>query len=247
LLENKVAIITGASRGIGKAIAKEFAAQGAFLILNGTNRKLLEELKNNLSAVNKKHEVVIGDISNPETSKNLVNKAVNLFKRIDIIVNNAGIITRETTEKMSLLDWKKVIDINLTGTLMLCKEAMPILKRQKSGRIINISSRAAKYPKTNAAPSYGASKAGIIYLTKHFALELGSFGVNVNTVCPGPIESDMTKQWTDSYSKMAIEKIPLKRFGKPEEVAKTVLFLASNMSDFITGETININGGYSMD
>ncbi len=247
MLSNKSAIITGATRGIGKAITEEFARQGACLILNGTNESLLRQLKETLTITSKPHEVVIGDISDPATSEEIVNRAMNIHHKIDIIVNNAGTITREPTEEMSVSDWHRVIDINLSGTLYLCRQAMPFLKNQKSGKIINISSRAAKYANPNASPSYGASKAGVIYLTRHLALELGPYGINVNAVCPGPIETDMTRQWSEAYYQKVLAGIPLKRLGKPEEVAQLVLFLASDQSSFITGETININGGRSMD
>lgn len=247
LLKDKVAIITGATRGIGKAIAEEFARQGSLLILNGTNKVLLDKLKEEISFANKEHEIIIGDISIPQTSEKLIDKAISLYHRVDIIVNNAGIIVRQPTEKISLLDWQRVFDVNLNGTFYLCKKAIPIMKKQKSGKIINISSTAAKHPNLEYSPSYGASKAGIIYLTRHLALELGPFGINVNVVSPGPIETDMSKQMPDTYNKKVIEGIPLKRFGKPEEVAQTVLFLASDLSNFITGETININGGRYME
>jgi len=247
LLEKKVAVITGATRGIGKAIAEEFARQNALLVLNGTNKTLLNKLKDGLVSINKNVEVVIGDISDPQTAENLISKAMEIYHRIDILVNNAGIILREPTEKMNLVDWQRVIEINLNGTLYTCKKVFPIMKKQKSGKIINISSRAAKYANPNASPSYGASKAGVIYLTRHLAMELGPFGINVNAVCPGPIETDMTKQWSEENRQKVIKNIPLHRFGKPEEVANAVLFLASDLSTFITGESININGGRSMD
>lgn len=247
LLEGKVAVITGATRGIGKAIAEEFARQGALLILNGTNEALLQKLKEEISKINTNSHLVIGDISDPKTTEKLIGKAMDLYHQVDILVNNAGIITRESTEKMSLVDWDRVLNVNLNGTLYICKKIIPIMKKQKSGKIINISSRAAKHPKLNTSPSYGASKAGMIYLTRHFALELGPFGVNVNAVCPGPIETAMAKRWSDNYRRKVLANIPLRRLGKPEEVAQTVLFLASNLSNFITGETININGGMSMD
>jgi len=247
LLQDKVAIVTGATRGIGKAISKEFAKQGASLIINGTNEILLDNLKEELSSIIKSPQVLIGDISDPQTAEKIVATAMEQYHRIDILVNNAGIITREPTEKMRLSDWHRVLEVNLSGTLYLCRKTMPIMKKQKSGKIVNISSRAAKYANPNASPSYGASKAGVIYLTRHLALELGPYGIHVNAVCPGPIETDMTKEWTSSYRKKILENIPLRRLGKPEEVAQTVLFLASDLSDFITGETLNINGGRSMD
>lgn len=246
LLEGKVAIITGATRGIGKAIAVEFAKQGASLILNGRNEALLQKLQEEIRLINGNSGLVIGDISDPQTSERLVDKTVDLYHKVDILVNNAGMVTREPTEKMSLASWQRVLDINLSGTLYLCQKVMPIMKKQKSGKIVNISSRAAKIPNPNASPSYGASKAGVIYLTRHFALELGPFGIHVNAVCPGPIETDMTEGWADDYRKKVIAGIPLGRFGKPEEVAQAVLFLASDLSNFITGEEININGGRSM-
>lgn len=247
LLQDKIAVVTGATRGIGKAIAIEFAKQGAFLVLNGTNEALLRKLKEEINLMNENCEIVIGDIADSQTSERIIDKTMDLYHAIDILVNNAGIITREPTEKMSLADWKRVLEVNLSGTLYICQKVIPIMKKQKSGKIINISSRAAKVPNPNASPSYGASKAGMIYLTRHFALELGAFGINVNAVCPGPIETDMTRQWSSEYRKKVLANIPLRRLGKPEEVARTVLFLASDSSNFITGETININGGRSMD
>jgi len=247
LLNNKIAIITGATRGIGRAIAEEFAKNGALLILNGTNEKLLNDLEEQFVLINKNHTIVKGDISDPKTAENLINIAMHLHGRVDILVNNAGINMHETTEKMSLTNWQKVLDVNLNGTLCTCKAVMPIMKKQRSGKIINISSRAAKHPKISTSPSYGASKAAIIYLTRHLAAELGEYGINVNVVCPGPIETDMIKIWSDAYRKEVLSLIPLKRYGKPEEVAHTVVFLASNLSDFITGETVNVNGGRSMD
>lgn len=247
ILSNKVAIVTGATRGIGRAITEEFARQGAILILNGLNEHLITQLKNSLFYLSKPHEIVIGDISDPKTSEDLVRCAMNFHKRVDIVVNNAGTITRESTEKMSLSDWHRVMEINLSGILYLCRQVMPIMKNQKYGKIVNISSKTAKYPHPCASPSYGASKAAVIYLTRHLALELGPFGINVNAVCPGPIDTEMTRQWSDSYYQKVLSGIPLKRLGKPEEVAQTVLFLVSEQSKFITGETININGGDSMD
>lgn len=246
LLKDKVAVITGATRGIGKAIAIEFAKQGALLVLNGTNNILLQGVKKEISLLRGKSEIIIGDIASPHTSEIIVDKTINIYHKIDILVNNAGIITRETTEKMSLDDWHKVINVNLDGVLYISKKVIPIMKKQKSGKIVNISSRTAIIPSLNSSPSYGASKAGVLYLTRHFALELAPFGINVNAVCPGPVETDMHIDWTPEDLKKIISNIPLNRIGKPEEIAQTVLFLACDLSNFITGETININGGISM-
>jgi len=247
IIRDKVAIITGATRGIGREVALIFARHGASLVLSGQNKKLLIELKKELTKGGSKCSIVSGDISSPITSKKLVEKAIDQYNRIDILVNNAGIITRTPSEKMSLDEWDKVIEVNLKGTLFTCLEVIPFMKAQKYGKIINVSSSAAKCPHPNASASYGVSKAGVLYLTRHFALEFASYGIYVNAVCPGPIETDMTKQWDPIYRKKVMSKIPLGRLGKPIEVANVVLFLASGMSDFITGEAININGGTFMD
>ena len=243
IIKDKVAIITGATRGIGREIALTFSRHGASLVLSGQNKMLLTKLKKELTKNGSKCSIVSGDISSPITSKKLVEKAIKQYKHIDILVNNAGIITRTPSEKMSLDEWDRVIEVNLKGTLCTCLAVIPFMKSQKYGKIINISSSAAKYPHPNAAPSYGASKAGVLYLTHHFALEFASYGIYVNAVCPGPIKTDMTKQWDSVYRNKVISKIPLGRLGEPIEVANVVLFLASNMSDFITGEVLNITGG----
>lgn len=247
LLKDKVAIITGATKGIGKAIAEEFAKNGASLVLGGTNEELLNKVKKDLSFENTRHTVVIGDISVLATSEKYIEAALNIDKKIDIIVNNAGIVRREPTEMMSLQDWQRVLDVNLNGTLYLCKLAMPVLKKQKFGKIISIASGSAKNAHLGASPSYGASKAGIVYLTRHLATELGPYGINVNAICPGPIETDLTQEWPADSRRNTTERIPLGRFGMPEEVAHLALFLASNLSDYITGESVSINGGLSMD
>lgn len=247
LLEGKVAIITGATRGIGKAISLTFAKQGARLIINGRNAELLEEVKKEVEALGSECVSVQGDITNPSTANKLIENAINKYNAINILVNNAGIISRTPLEKMSDEDWYKVIDINLNGTFILCKEILSYMKKQRSGKIVNIASSAAKKPHPNAAPSYGASKAGVVYLTRHFALNMAKYGIYVNAVCPGPVETDMSKQWDEEYKKNVLKKIPLGRIGKAEEVANVALFLASSMSDFITGEAININGGSFMD
>lgn len=245
LLSNKVAIITGASRGLGRTIALTFAKEGAHLILNGTKINFITEVIEEVRKYSKKSLFVLGDISKPETSKLLVTKAIDNFKRVDILVNNAGIITRTPSEKMSPKEWNRVLNVNLTGTLNCCLAVLPHMKAQKNGKIVNISSIAAKEAH-NSSPSYGASKAGILYLTKHFAKEMGPYGIYINAVCPGPMETDMAKQWSEDYRRQLSSKTVLGRIGKPEEIAHTVLFLASKMSDYITGQSINVDGGIFM-
>ncbi|TSB48398.1 SDR family NAD(P)-dependent oxidoreductase [Alkalicoccobacillus porphyridii] len=245
-VENKVAIITGASRGIGKSIALCLASEGIHIVVNGTNEALLTELTEQVESNGGTCIKVAGDASLPETAEKLVEAALDRFGQIDILVNNAGINMRHSTLETTLEDWKKVIDINLTGTFLLSKAVLPAMIKQGAGKIINISSTASKTPHKNAAPSYGASKAGVNYLTMHLAQEMAKHNIHVNAVSPGPIETDMSKQWTPEYRETVVEKIPLKRIGHTKNVADVVRFLASDEADFITGQTINVNGGTFM-
>jgi 3-oxoacyl-[acyl-carrier protein] reductase len=245
-LQSRIAIVTGATRGIGKSIALTLAKQGASLVINGNREDLLNELASEIQKLGQRCFVQVGDISDPETAINIIKTAIDNFSRIDILVNNAGINMRTPTLEMSLDDWKKVLDVNLNGTLYCCKAALPYMIEQKYGKIVNVSSSTAKTPHKNASPSYGASKAGVNYLTQHLALEMAKHNIYVNAVCPGPIETDMSTQWTEEYRQQVLSRIPLGKLGIPQNVADAVLFLASSMSDFITGETININGGTYM-
>jgi 3-oxoacyl-[acyl-carrier protein] reductase len=246
LLQNKIAIVTGATRGIGKSIALTLAKQGASLLINGNREDLLNKLASDIEKLGQKCLVQVGDISNPVTAAKIVKTTMDNFSRIDILVNNAGINMRTPTLEMNLDDWQKVIDVNLNGTLYCCRAVLPLMIEQKYGKIVNVSSSTAKTPHRNASPSYGASKAGVNYLTQHLALEMAKHNIYVNAVCPGPIETDMSTQWTDEYRQQVLSRIPLGKLGIPQNVADAVLFLTSSMSDFITGETININGGTYM-
>lgn len=246
MLKNQVAIVTGATRGIGKSIAITLAQQGASMVINGNDEKLLSQLTLEIEKLGSKCFVQLGDISNPDTAAKIVNKAKENFDRIDILVNNAGINMRTPTLQMPVDDWKRVIDVNLNGTLYCCMAVLPLMIQQKYGKIVNVSSSTAKTPHRNASPSYGASKAAVNYLTQHLALEMAKYNIYVNAVCPGPIETDMSTQWNAEYRQQVLSRIPLGKLGTPKNVADSVLFLASSMSDFMTGETININGGTYM-
>lgn len=246
LLENKIAIVTGASRGIGKSIALTLAKQGASLIIHGTNVELLENLADEIRSLGRECIVKAGDVADPHVAQEVVKVAIHRFGRIDILVNNAGMNMRTSTLEMELEDWQRVLDVNLNGTLYFCKEVLPYMMKQNGGKIVNVSSTTAKTAHKNAAPSYGASKAAVNYLTMHLALEMSPYNIYVNAVCPGPVETDMSSQWTEEYRQSVTGRIPLQKLGKPQNVADSVLFLASDMADFITGETININGGTYM-
>lgn len=246
LLNDRVAIVTGASRGIGRAIALTLAGQGASLVINGNNAALLEEVAAEVKRCGKDCFIHSGDVARPETAAELSRLAEKEFGRIDVLVNNAGINLRSSTLEMKLADWQRVLDVDLNGTLLCCQAVLPSMIRQHSGSIVNVSSTTAKTPHRNAAPAYGAAKAGVNYLTQHLAFEMAAHGIRVNAVCPGPVETDMSKQWPAEYRSQVLARIPLGRLGLPQDVANAVLFLASSLSDFITGETININGGTYM-
>ena len=226
LLEGKSAIITGSSRGIGRAIAKAFAVHGAGLVIHGTNSESLKPLADELGCY-----YAAGDIGDFQTSRKL---------------DNAGINARTKFLDLTLEEWDKVLRTNLTGTFYACKCVIPHMLAQKSGVILNMSSRAGKTAHKNASVPYGASKAGIDALTRKLADDFGAEGIRVNSICPGPIETDMSLQWTPDYRQKVFANIPLGRLGRAEEVANLAVFLASDLAGFITGESININGGTYM-
>lgn len=246
LLEGKSAIITGSSRGIGKAIAMAFALHGAGLVIHGTNEESLASLRDELS-VHTSCEYIAGDIGEFSTSERLADMCMNTFGKIDILVNNAGINTRTKFLDLSVQEWNEVIRVNLTGTFYACKSIVPfMLKNQNGGVIINMSSRAGKTAHGNASLCYGASKGGIDSLTRNLANELAPSGIRVNSISPGPVETDMSLQWTPEYREKVLSGIPLRRLGKADDIANLAVFLASDMAGFITGESININGGNYM-
>lgn len=246
MLQDRVIAVTGASRGIGRQIALTLADEGADLIVNGTNLELLDAVRQQIEARGRRCIVAAGDVSSPETARRLAELAKEEYGRIDVLVNNAGVNDRTKTPELSNEGWLRVIDINLNGTFYMCHEVLPLMVEQGSGCIVNITSANGVTPHPNAAPSYGASKAGVTYLTRHLALEYAPYGIRVNAVQCGPISSEMTDQWTPEYREQALAKVPLHRLGTPEEVAWGVVFLSTEMSGFMTGASINMSGGKLM-
>lgn len=246
-LKDRVAIITGAARGIGKAIALALVREGAKVALIDVEKERLEICKEEIEKRGGQVIAILCDITKSFEVQTMVQQALTVFGRIDILVNNAGIIRRGTIETVTEEDWDKVIEVNLKGTFNCCKAVVETMKKQRYGKIINVSSIAGKMGDITSAPGYGPSKAGIDALTKTLARQLAPYGINVNGVAPHAIETEMSAQWSEERRKEIIASIPLGRLGKPEDVAHAVLFLASEDASFITGEILDVNGGALMD
>jgi 3-oxoacyl-[acyl-carrier protein] reductase len=246
-LKDRVAIITGAARGIGKAIVLTLVREGARVALIDVEKERSDALKEEIEKKGGKAIVVSCDITKSSEVKSMVNQVLTAFGRIDILVNNAGIIRRGTIETVTEEDWGRVIDVNLNGTFNCSKAVVEAMKRQRYGKIVNISSIAGKMGDITSAPGYGSSKAGMDALTKTLARQLAPFGINVNSVSPHAIETEMSAQWSEERRKEIIASIPLGRLGQPEDVAEAALFLVSDEASFITGEILDVNGGAWMD
>ncbi|HOV38762.1 MAG TPA: SDR family NAD(P)-dependent oxidoreductase [Spirochaetales bacterium] len=244
-LKDKVAIITGSAKGIGFAIARTFAREGASIVL--VDR---EGAENAAISLRKDHPDVMPiaiDITDMDAVNNAVETIIKAKGHIDILVNNAGIIARGSILDLNRKQWLQVMDVNVNGNFYFCKAVIPYMIRQHSGNIVNITSIAGKMGDITAAPVYGTSKGAINAFTKSLARQLAEYGIRVNAVAPHAIETDMSADWTEEKRKEVTKSIPLKRMGKPEEVAEAALFLASDRSSFITGEILDVNGGMLMD
>ncbi len=246
-LKDRVAIVTGGARGIGKAIALAFIREGAKAALIDVDKGILGAAKNEIKKNREEVIAVPCDITNSVEVGAMVNQVQKAFGRIDILVNNAGIIRRGTIETVTEEDWDRVIAVNLKGTFNCCKAVVEFMKQQRYGKIVNVSSIAGKVGDTTSAPGYGPSKAGVDALTKTLARQLAPYGINVNGVSPHAIETEMSAQWSEEKRKEIIASIPLGRLGKPEDVAEAALFLVSDEASFITGEILDVNGGALMD
>lgn len=246
-LEGKKAVVTGSSRGIGRGCALTLAKYGADTVVNYVESKeKAEDTVTRIMDLGRESFAVKADISKESEVKSMIEKTINEFGRIDILVNNAGIHQHLKTWELSLPDWERIININLTGVFLCSKEAVIHMKEQKSGSIVNISSCVA-FTGTDHEIHYASTKAGIIGFTKSLALEAAPYNVRVNAVAPGFIATDMVLPLiTDEERKNLESDIPLGRLGEPEDIGEAVAFLASDLAEYITGETIHVNGGLIM-
>ena len=241
-LKDKNIIVTGASGGIGNAIVKKLNDCGANILASGTNVEKLNKLKSEFKNI----KILNFNISQNEKIEEFIDKATNeIGGNLDCIVNNAGITQDNLAIRMSLDEWKKVIDINLTSTFLLSKFAIKKMLKNKSGKIINITSVVGHTGNLGQA-NYTASKAGIIAMSKSLAIEYAKKNININCISPGFIKTAMTDKIDEKFKEIIVSKIPSARLGNPEDIANAVIFLASDQSDYINGETLHVNGGMYM-
>ena len=239
--ENKKILITGASGGIGKSLIRKFHDLGGDILATGTKIEKLQALKNEF----KKIKIKPFKLDGHSEIEKFIEESFKELNGLDILVNNAGITLDNISLRLTEENWKKVLDINLTSTFLMCKFAIKKMLKNKNGKIINITSIVGHTGNLGQA-NYAASKAGIIGFSKSLAIEYAKKNININCVSPGFIETEMTKGINDDFKKMLIQKIPSGNLGKPEDVANCVAFLASNLSNYITGETLHVNGGMYM-
>jgi 3-oxoacyl-[acyl-carrier protein] reductase len=246
MLKGKTALITGSARGIGKAIAEEYAANGATVIISDVLQDKADETAAELKQkYNVETMAVKADVSKYEEVEALINQITEKFGRLDILVNNAGVTRDNLIMRMTEQEWDLVININLKGVFNCTKAVSRPMMKQRNGRIINITSVVGEMGNPGQI-NYSASKAGVIGMTKTTAKELGSRGIRVNAIAPGFIVSEMTDKMTDQAKESLTRLIPLGNLGQPKDVAKAALFLASDMSEYITGQVINVCGGMVM-
>ena len=246
LLDGKIALVTGASRGIGRAIAIELAKEGATVAINyAGNKTAAEEVKNIITEMGGKAMIIQADVSDENSAMNMVEEVIKEFGGIDILVNNAGITRDGLFIRMKEDDWNAVINTNLTGIFNCTKVAAKYMMKKRSGKIINMSSVSGIMGNVGQT-NYAAAKAGVIGFTKSLAREMASRGITVNAVAPGFIATDMTAAMPEKAQEHVLASIPLGKMGEPKDIANAVLFLASDKASYITGQVIHVDGGMVM-
>lgn len=242
-IKEKVAIITGAGKGLGKGIAKNLYQKGALLVLWDIDYELVNGVAKELNPDGSRVLPLKVDITDEAMVEDAVEKTVDKYSKIDILVNNAGISQHEAIDEMSLEVFEKVVEVNLIGTFLCCKGVTPIMKKQKQGKIVTISSLGGRTGRPGVGVNYAASKAGVIGLTQTIARELGEFGIYANAICPGPILTEQTRQYPKKVFASWNVGRAIEKDGLPKDIADAVIFLASDKSDWVTGVSLDVNGG----
>lgn len=240
-LQDQVAIITGSGRGIGAETALAFAKRGAHIVVNDVKKENAEEIAEKIKKLGQKALVSTHDVSSHSEARALVAEAKKTFRRVDILINNAGILRDALLLKLSEENWDDVIRVNLKGPFNMGQACAEVMKDQKRGNIVNLASIA--YLGNVGQTNYSAAKAGVVAMTNTWALELSKYGIRVNAIAPGFIETAMTEKVPQDIKEVFIQKIPLKRMGQPHEIADLLCFLVSDSSAYITGQCIHIDGG----
>jgi 3-oxoacyl-[acyl-carrier protein] reductase len=243
----KVAIVTGAAQGMGKQVATDLAAEGAKVVVSDIVPDILEKTRAEIEKAGGECLAARCDVSSRQQIETMIAKTVERFGTVDILVNNAGLLLTGTIEELTDDIIDKTLDINVKGVLYAIRAVTPIMKAKNYGRIVNVASITGKNGDNTTFPVYGASKGAVITLTRSMARALGPFGITVNAIAPHAVMTTMMSYWDDAKKKTIADKIPVKRLGTVEDMSYLMMFLASDESGFITGETININGGYYMD
>ena len=245
IFKDRVSLITGGARGIGREIALAFAKEGSDIVICDVNQDALNATKKEIEALGRRAEIFVVDVTSFSQVEDMVNKTLDKFQKIDILINNAGITRDALIVRMSEQEFDSVIAVNLKGTFNCTKALAKVMMKQRYGKIVSIASIIGIMGNAGQA-NYAASKAGIIGITKSVAKELASRNVNVNAIAPGFIETDMTAKLPENVKSQMLAYIPLNRFGKASDVAELAMFLASDASSYLTGQVIKIDGGMVM-
>lgn len=247
-LNGKTVLITGASSGIGAESARLFAKEGASVMMTGRREDALRKLQHEIEVAGGHCRYLPGDMLDEEFCTRLTEETVSEFGQLDILVYSAGMALRSPFLDMTSGEWSRVMHVNLLAPVLLSQACIrKFLNQGSGGKIVYVSSTAGKAVNPGASPSYGASKAGLLYLTRHLAREFAADRIYVNAVCPGPVDTEITKTWTDAHRASVLSDLPMGRMGTPRDIAQAIAFLASPLSDYITGESLLINGGRFME
>jgi NAD(P)-dependent dehydrogenase (short-subunit alcohol dehydrogenase family) len=243
-LTGRVGIVTGAGQGIGRVIAQTLARHRARILIADIALNRATEVAREIQSQGGEAIGMYVDVTDSASVSTMVERCVKEWGKVDLLVNNAGIVTTQTVEEMPEADWRRVLDVNLTGPFLCCRAVIPLMRKNGGGKIVNVSSVGGRRISYNGGANYTASKAGLLAFTRHLAYELAPYGINVNAICPGPTPSPMTDQLATAETVNQIRRsVPRGRLSTPEDQAKAVLFLVSELADFVCGVALDVDGG----